>query len=44
MVLSKEDLEAEIKAAKIVIKSCKRTIELNELVLKAFKDALIIYN
>ena len=44
MVLSDKDLKSEIAACEEVIKGCKRTILVNEIVLKAFKDALTIYN
>ncbi len=44
MDLSEKDLKAEIAACEEVIKGCERTIKINEIVLKAFKDALAIYN
>ncbi len=41
MALSKKDLEAEIRASEVAIKTHKIGFEVNQLVLKAFKDALI---
>ena len=41
MVLTKKDLEAEIRASEAALKAHKTGTAVNELVLKAFKDALI---
>ena len=44
MDLSDKDLESEILACEEVLKGCKKTIAINEIVLQAFENALAICN
>lgn len=40
MVLSRETLEREIEGTKTAIESAKNTIDIHELVMKAFEEEL----
>jgi len=40
MVLSKKDIEIEIKASEETIKKMEKGIEIHKIVLKSFKQAL----